>query len=340
MQEQAPTVSQEPATTESRGRHPWLLLVALLCASCSTTYQQAVRNPGRSPALFSSSAGEAAYRAAYEALLLHWPLEPQSVYVPTQFGQTHVLVTGSVDAPPLVLLHAVSVSSTAWFLNVGPLSEHFRVYAIDALGDCGRSQMELVPSNRAAYADWLNDVFTGLGLERAALLGHSYGGFLAINFSILHPEKVRKLVLLAPAAGIYPIRPFLRFMLRHPDGFPLFRPSVRQTLEMQAHRGYEPHPTFVHLMEMASAHCGVVTLFPQVYTPEELGQIEAPTFLLVGEEEKLYAPQRAMARAQRFIPDLTAVLVPGAGHTLNMERPDMVNRAVIGFLTRPDPAAP
>jgi pimeloyl-ACP methyl ester carboxylesterase len=315
-------------------------LVLPLCASCSTAYEQAVRNPEQPPSLFSSAGGEAAYLEAYSTLLASWPVEPQSMYVPTRFGRTHVLVTGPVDAPPLVLLHAVSVSSAAWFRNVGPLSEHFRVYAIDAIGDCGRSQMKILPADRAAYADWLHDVFAGLQLESASVLGHSYGGFLAINFSILHPEKVRKLVLLAPAAGIHPIRPFLRFMLKHPDGIPLFRPSVRRTLEMQAHRGYEPHPTFVDLMETVGTHCDVVTLFPQVYTPEELGRIEAPTLLLVGEEEKLYAPGKAIAHAERFIPDLTAVLVPGAGHTLNMERPDTVNRAVIDFLRRPDAAAP
>jgi hypothetical protein len=125
-------------------------------------------------------------------------------------------------------------------------------------------------------------------------------------------------------------------MLKHPHGIPLFRPSVRRTLEMQAHRGYEPHPTFVHLMETVGAHCDVVTLFPQVYTPEELGRIEAPTLLLVGGEEKLYAPRKAIARAELLIPDLTTLLVPGAGHTLNMERPEMVNPAIIEFLTRLD----
>jgi pimeloyl-ACP methyl ester carboxylesterase len=144
----------------------------------------------RPPSLFRSAEGEAAYLAAYRTLLLRWPIEPESVYVPTRFGQTHVLVVGPVDAPPLVLLHAVSVSSAAWFLNVAPLSQRFRIYAIDAIGDCGRSRMVSVPSDRAAYADWLDDVFMGLGLERASLLGHSYGGFLAINFSILQPEKV------------------------------------------------------------------------------------------------------------------------------------------------------
>jgi pimeloyl-ACP methyl ester carboxylesterase len=290
--------------------------------------------PRRSSPLFRSAEGEAAYLEAYRTLLLRWPVEPESIYVPTRFGQTHVLVAGPADAPPLVLLHAVSVSSAAWFLNAGPLSQRLRIYAVDAIGDCGRSRMASVPSDRAAYADWLDDVFTGLGLTRASLLGHSYGGFLAINFSILRPQKVARLVLLAPAAGIHPIQPFLRFMLKHPRGIPFFRPSARQTLKMQAHRGYEPHPDFVHLMEMVAAHCNVVTIFPQVYTPQELGRIEAPTLLLVGEEEKLYPAKKAVARAERFIPNLTARLVPKAGHTLNMERPEAVNAVVIEFLTR------
>jgi pimeloyl-ACP methyl ester carboxylesterase len=156
----------------------------------------------RPASLFRSAEGEAAYLAAYRTLLLRWPVEPEPVYVPTRFGETHVLIAGSLDAPPLVLLHAVSVSSAAWFLNAGPLSQRFRIYAVDAIGDCGRSRMVSVPADRAAYADWLDEVFTGLGLARASLLGHSYGGFLGINFSILRPEKVERLALLAPAASI------------------------------------------------------------------------------------------------------------------------------------------
>jgi pimeloyl-ACP methyl ester carboxylesterase len=320
-------------------RRPMLALVigVLLCAACSTAYEEAVRNAEQPPPLFSSADGESAYLDAYNSLLASWPVEPQSVYVPTRFGRTHVLVTGPVDAAPLVLLHAVSVSSAAWFSNVGPLAEHFRVYAVDAMGDCGRSEMQRLPSDRADYADWLEDVFTGLQLEDASLLGHSYGAFLAINFSIVQPHKVRQLVLLAPAASIYPIQPFLRFMLKHPTGIPFFRPSARKTLEMQAHRGYAPHPGFVHLMEVVAAHCGVLTLFPEVYTPDELRRIVAPTLLLVGGEEKLYAPRKAITRAERFIPNLTTVLVAGAGHTLNMERPATVNAAVIEFLMRSDP---
>jgi hypothetical protein len=134
-------------------RRPMLALVigVLLCAACSTAYEEAVRHAEQPPPLFSSADGESAYLDAYDSLLASWPVVPQSVYVPTRFGRTHVLVTGPVDAPPLVLLHAVSVSSAAWFSNVGPLSKHFRVYAVDAMGDCGRSEMQHLPSERADY---------------------------------------------------------------------------------------------------------------------------------------------------------------------------------------------
>jgi pimeloyl-ACP methyl ester carboxylesterase len=62
--------------------------------------------------------------------------------------------------------------------------------------------------------------------------------------------------------------------------------------------------------------------------------------LVVGEEEKLHAPGEAIARAERLIPEVTTLLVRGAGHTLFRERPAKMNSAVIGFLTRLDSAAP
>jgi pimeloyl-ACP methyl ester carboxylesterase len=74
-------------------------------------------------------------------------------------------------------------------------------------------------------------------------------------------------------------------------------------------------------------------MFPTVYTDEELKQIELPALLLIGAGEKIYNPKKAIARAQRWMPDLTAEIIPNVCHTLNMEQPETINSRILEFLS-------
>ena len=74
-------------------------------------------------------------------------------------------------------------------------------------------------------------------------------------------------------------------------------------------------------------------MFPTVYTDEELKQIELPALLLIGTGEKIYNPKKVIDRAQRWMPDLTAEIIPNVGHTFNMEQPETINARILEFLS-------
>ena len=74
-------------------------------------------------------------------------------------------------------------------------------------------------------------------------------------------------------------------------------------------------------------------MFPTVYTDEELKQIKLPALLLIGAGEKISNPKKAIDRAQRWMPDLTAEIIPNVGHTLNMEQPETINARILEFLS-------
>lgn len=150
--------------------------------------------------MFKTAESEARYFAAYNATLAHWRVPVESFDVPTRFGNTHVNACGPEGAPPLLLLHGLAISSTMWYPNVRDLSRSFRVYALDTIGDKGMSVCTRPLMTALHFVEWLTDVYSGLGFERAHLAGMSYGGFLALNLALFAPERVKKLVLLAPAA--------------------------------------------------------------------------------------------------------------------------------------------
>ena len=155
----------------------------------------------RHTSVFRTFEGAARYEASYDAALELWPVPFESLVVPTRLGTTHVIASGQPDAPPLVLLHMAAVSSTMWFPNVAALSRTYRVYAVDTLGDLGKSVPSRPRGNRSASAEWLLDALDALGVSEANLAGASYGGWLALNLALHAPERVRRLALLAPAGS-------------------------------------------------------------------------------------------------------------------------------------------
>jgi len=288
--------------------------------------------------VFDSPEGEAHYLACYDEMLTRWPVQPDSLDVGTRFGITHVNVTGPQDSTPMVLLHAASVSSTEWYANIGELSREHRVYAIDTIGDAGKSIAEKLPESIFDFNDWLLDVFNGIGIQRPIVVGHSFGGWLAINWAIYHAERTESLILLAPAATIQPFYPMVNFALHLPHLLPHFlQPGAGTVLKHQAVLGFRHDPAFVELMDACLKYCHINLMFPTVLTDNELRSLTVRTLLLLGHGEKTYDPKEAANRARRLIPHIEVELIPRAGHTLNMEEPYWVNKRILEFLAQPVP---
>ena len=91
------------------------------------------------PYPFKSKKGETAFMAAYDAMLQYWPVPYESFDIPGAYGCTHLVASGPKDAPAVVLLHGGRASLTMWSANVGDLSREYRVYAVDIIGQPGKS---------------------------------------------------------------------------------------------------------------------------------------------------------------------------------------------------------
>ncbi len=116
------------------------------------------------PSAFKSPKGEAEYMAAYEATMQLWPVPYESMDVQSRFGSTHLVVCGSKDAPPLVLLHCFFTSLTVWAYNIADLSRNYRIYALDMMGQPSKSIPDQPISNREEMAEWLTGILDALGI--------------------------------------------------------------------------------------------------------------------------------------------------------------------------------
>lgn len=148
--------------------------------------------------VFKTAAGEQAVMALYDTALSHWPVPYTTQTIATRHGATFVIASGAERLPPLILLHGAGTNSAIWVADVTGYSRCYRVYAVDLLGEAGRSAPNRPAWDSPAYAEWLDDVLASLHIERAVLVGISQGGWTALKYAVYKPERVEKLVLMTP----------------------------------------------------------------------------------------------------------------------------------------------
>lgn len=289
---------------------------------------------------FKTPEGEAAYLATYNALMNLWPVPYEEIEIPTQFGVTHIVTSGPKDASPLVLLHGQFATLTMWSPNVADFSKGYRIYAIDVMGQPGKSTPDPDEPIRdtADYVAWFNAILNGLNLDRINLIGASFGGWLALNFAVTLPERVRKLVLLSPAASFLPpVRQFLlRGMLMGLFPTHLTVDSTMGWLGFKALPGDSVARSVLDLIFLGLKHFRIppetARIIPSVFSDDELRGLHVPVQLLIGDKEVMYDPTQALARSQALLPNFEGELVPHSSHDMCSSQYQIVNARVLEFL--------
>lgn len=262
--------------------------------------------------IYKSPAGQQAIMALYNSVLERWPVPYETVDIPTQHGHTFVIVCGEPAAPPLILLHGAGTNSTMWVGDVVAYAPHYRVYAVDLLGEPGQSAPNRPAWAGPAYAEWLGDVVDALKIDKVTLVGISQGAWTTVKYAVYKPERVEKLVLLTPG-GITPDK--MSFLLRVVPLLLLDRWGIQQVNRILF--ADQPIPDEVEdVMTLIFTHfkprLGVLPLF----SDEELKHLTMPVLLLIGAKDALRDAKKIEARMAGLLPDLTTVIIPGAGHAL------------------------
>lgn len=226
----------------------------------------------------------------------------------------------------------MAFSATMWYATIPALSNEFRCYAVDFPSDMGLSTQTKPPANRLDCVAWLRELLDGLGVFMVSFVGASYGSFLALNYAIAEPARVKKVVLSSPAGGIIALRKTFYARLF----FSMLVPG-RSVAERIMHWLFADRVP-LHNAVVQQLLVGTRTLkprmkvYPGVFADSELAGIPAPLYLLFGEREVLYNPCSAAKRARRLMPDASVEIVSDAGHLLVLERPEVVNQRIVRFL--------
>jgi pimeloyl-ACP methyl ester carboxylesterase len=268
--------------------------------------------------------------ASYQEILAHWPVPYEERIVTTSFGETYVLISGSEMAEPLVLLHGGGGNSTMWSYNVACLSKYFRVFAIDIIGEAGKSSGTRPALSTDGYSRWLKEVFDALRITQSALCGASLGGTIAHQFALVFPRYVTSLVLLAPPS-LFKMRPsfLLRALLASALPSTLF---ARHFLNYISSCGSQISESAIQAFIIQfQAYKPNMSKIP-IISDHELAQLPKKTLVLIGQNEVLYDSNKVISKIRSAAPFITIAMIPGAKHTISADQPDLVNEKIIQFL--------
>jgi pimeloyl-ACP methyl ester carboxylesterase len=272
------------------------------------------------------------FLAAYDAVLDHWPVPVDRMDLTSAYGTTRVTACGPVDGEPLVLLHGGGTTSAVWFANVADLSRTRRVYAVDRIGEAGRSLRGGRPVRSVDdLLDWLDGVLDGLGLSRADLCGHSYGGWIALTYALRTPQRVRKLALLDPTQCFAGFK--AGYLLR---ALPmLIRPTAQRArafLAWETHSA-EVDPAWLDLYGLAAEFPHTKIVVGKRPRPRQLRSSTIPTLVLLAGDSRAHHIRRVEAAARLHLPHVETAVLPGLSHhSVPFARAAAINRMLLDFL--------
>jgi pimeloyl-ACP methyl ester carboxylesterase len=262
--------------------------------------------------------------------------------------RANVIELGS--GPPIVFIHGLSGSWQNWLEQVPVFAREHRVITFDLPG-FGSSEMPTEKISIAGYGRWVDALLTEIGVDAAAVVGNSMGGFIGAELAIQFPARVERLVLIS-AAGLTienqipsPVLVALRTLDNRLAAYTGWLASRSETLTRRprsrelifgivAHRaGKLPAPLVAEQIRGSGKPGFVPALDALTKYPirDRLGEIACPTLIVWGTEDKLVPPRDA-AEFERLIPNARKVVWPETGHVAMLERPDAFNRLLAAFL--------
>ena len=254
--------------------------------------------------IFRSPQATAVIASWFERFRAKLSAPTESRTVATRFGDTHVLVGGPADAPPVVLLHGALASSAHVLVELAPLLERFRVYAVDVIGQSVKSADARPSVANDDYGRWLEDVLDGLALPRTHVIGVSWGGFVAIRLAAIAPQRIERLALLVPAGVVSGSA--WKGLTRIGIPMLLYRmfPSERRLEAFLRNLLTTPGDDWMPYLGDAFRSYRMDMRVPALAKPEELAGLTAPVLVLGADLDLSFPGPALLARARALFPNL------------------------------------
>lgn len=331
----------EPTTRTSRTRRragrPGILIAALFVLSWLPAAAQAP--PDYGPVSITLEDLPYPHPVAFLPLTLYG----QDV----RMAYMDVAPTGQANGRTVVLLHGFNFFGEYWAGTIDALTgAGFRVVVPDQIG-FGRSSKPIIPYSLHDHAANTRQLLEDLGIARAAIVGHSFGGMLATRFASAYPDVTTHLGLVNQIGmeDARRERPWRRTDAAYENTLGRDYDSIRQGIEryfvtwkpeyekfIRVHYGWTLSADWPRFAMVRTLNSQIIYSDPIVY---DWPHIQAKTLVIGGDKDGPNFPELA-ARVAESIPNAELVLIENVGHNPHLEAPDQLHPRLVEFL-RTDP---
>ena len=310
--------------------------------------------------LYKSEEGYKKMMSWYKRVQEEISVDHESVFADTRFGKTHIILAGKENLKSILLIPGVAGCAPLWRHQINAFSEHFRVLAIDIVGQPGKSAANPPSVFNDDFTDWLEDIIHSLNLDRPHIVGVSTGGTTAMDMAIRKPDLIDKTVMCGPTGLARARLPFRQWLLtarkKNTDALSddltassFSKPRSGETFgsfDRQLARGmalgtkhyrvdkslgvYNEKTSRVDIIKALK----VIGKFFFSVDKKRLKSFKNKGLLIFGEFEVLYNPWKISKRLQKLIPSLQIEIVKDAGHAAIYDQPQAVNKLVLDFLRK------
>jgi len=257
---------------------------------------------------------------------------------------TNYLEAGDPSAPPVLLLHGSGPGVTAyanWRLTIPDLATRVRVVAPDLVGFGFTERPDAVVYDMDTWVGQVVGLLDALGIERASVVGNSFGGALALRLAARYPDRVDRLVLMGSVGVPFPITDGLDRVW----GYEPSIESMKELIGLFAHSRELVTDELAEVRYRASVQPGFQESFSAMFpaprqrwvdamvTPdEEIAALPHRTLVVHGREDRIIPLDNAL-HLLRTVPDVQLHVFGRCGHWTQIEHADEFNRLVLDFVT-------
>jgi len=277
--------------------------------------------------------------AHYDESIAGWQIQPESLFVETRFGDTHILRVGESSNPPLIFFHGWNGNAAGVHteLDIPRLTKYFCLHLPDTIGQSGKSSPSRPPTDDASYGLWGADIIDALRFEQVYLSGISGGGYLSLKTASIIPDRIIKMFLMVPGGFVDLSGINFRFVMSAIPAAMGFKWGGRFFVRRMLSPNFKD-TVLIH--KMGEGMQSVLGNLKPVYGPKrlskkELKRITCPVYVVAAKHDIAVAPYRTVRRARRTLSDVTTQVVE-AGHMITIEKRDWLMNELLRFFEMED----
>lgn len=276
---------------------------------------------------------------------------PRATTIRANKMDTFLLEAG--EGPPVVVLHGLGATNASMLPLITGLARDHHLFVPDLPG-FGDSAKPIRSYDADFFARWLIDLLDELGIEKAHLIGNSLGGRIAIEGALLAPDRVDRLVLLAPSPAFIRKREFVRLVkILRPELALLPVPLIARKQVVRSIKGMFSKPgrlpdgwyesaadEFLRVFSTARGRIAFFSAARQIYLEEPYGEtgfwdrlheLSRPSLFVWGARDRL-VPARFEHHVKERLSTATSVVLDDCGHVPQYELPEKTNVLIRDFL--------